>query len=34
MGSDWPPDRMRVIDVPDKAYGREKTSRVYLWIVR
>jgi tRNA A58 N-methylase Trm61 len=34
MGADWPPDRMRVIDVPDKGYGREMNSKVFLWIVR
>jgi SAM-dependent methyltransferase len=34
MGADWPPDRMRVIDVPDKRYGREMNSKVFLWIVR
>ena len=34
MGADWPPDRMRVIEVPDKRYGREMNSKVYLWIVR
>jgi SAM-dependent methyltransferase len=30
---DWPPDRTLVIDVPDKAIGREKTSRVHFWLV-
>lgn len=30
---DWPADRTLTIDVPDKALGREKVSRVYLWIV-
>jgi ubiquinone/menaquinone biosynthesis C-methylase UbiE len=34
MGADWPPDRMRVLEVPDKRYGREMNSKVYLWIVR
>jgi len=28
---DWKPDRVVTIDVPDKAYGREKLSRLYLW---
>src|SRR5258706_1226295 len=31
---DWIPDRTIVVDAPDKKIGREKTSRVYLWIVR
>ncbi len=30
---DWKPDRMLTIDVPDKPYGREKVSRIYLWTV-
>jgi SAM-dependent methyltransferase len=30
---DWKPDRMVTIDVPDKPYGREKLSRIYLWTV-
>lgn len=30
---DWPPDRTLTIDVPDKAVGREKLSRVHLWVV-
>lgn len=30
---DWPADRMLTIDVPDKAIGREKLSRVFLWVV-
>ena len=30
---DWIPDRTLRIDVPDKALGRDKFSRVYLWIV-
>jgi SAM-dependent methyltransferase len=34
MGPDWPPDRTLVLDVPDKSYGREKKSRLYLWIVK
>ena len=30
---DWQPDRTRVVDVPDKKVGREKLSRIHLWIV-
>ena len=30
---DWAPDRTVTIDVPDKAVGREKLSRVHLWVV-
>jgi SAM-dependent methyltransferase len=30
---DWNPDRMVTIDVPDKPYGLEKVSRLYLWTV-
>lgn len=30
---DWAPDRTLVVDVPDKAIGREKFSRVHLWWV-
>jgi SAM-dependent methyltransferase len=30
---DWLPDRTLVIDVPEKAIGREKTSRVHFWLV-
>jgi SAM-dependent methyltransferase len=30
---DWRPDRTLTLDVPDKAIGREKTSRVHLWVV-
>ncbi len=30
---DWAPDRTLTIDVPDKAIGREKLSRVHLWVV-
>jgi SAM-dependent methyltransferase len=30
---DWAPDRTVTIDVPDKALGRDKFSRVHLWIV-
>ncbi len=34
MGADWPPDRTVVVDVPDKTIGRDKTSRLHLWVVR
>ncbi|MBI5718013.1 MAG: class I SAM-dependent methyltransferase [Burkholderiales bacterium] len=30
---EWAPDRSLVLDVPDKAIGREKKSRVHLWVV-
>jgi hypothetical protein len=30
---DWAPDRTVVIEVPDKKIGREKRSRVHLWVV-
>jgi SAM-dependent methyltransferase len=30
---DWKPDRTTVVDVPDKAVGLEKFSRVHLWTV-
>ena len=30
---DWKPDRVLTIDVPDKPYGREKLSRLYLWTI-
>jgi SAM-dependent methyltransferase len=30
---DWKPDRMITIDVPNKSYGLEKVSRLYLWTV-
>ena len=30
---DWQPDKTVVIDVPDKAVGLEKKSKVHLWIV-
>ena len=34
MGPDWPPDRSVEVDAPDKPIGREKKSRVYLWVVK
>lgn len=30
---DWLPDRTLTVDVPDKAVGREKLSRLHLWVV-
>ena len=30
---DWLPERTLTIDVPDKAVGREKVSRIHLWTV-
>ncbi len=30
---DWAPDRTVTVDVPEKALGRDKFSRVHLWIV-
>jgi len=30
---DWLPDRTVTVDVPDKALGRDKFSRVHLWVV-
>lgn len=30
---EWKPDRTEVVDVPDKAVGLEKKSRIHLWIV-
>ena len=30
---DWLPDRSLVLDVPDKAVGKEKRSRIHLWVV-
>jgi len=30
---DWEPDKTVTIDVPDKQIGREKVSRIHLWIV-
>ncbi len=31
--ADWLPDRTLTLDVPDKAIGREKLSRLHLWRV-
>ena len=33
LPTDWMPDRTLTLDVPDKAVGREKLSRVHLWVV-
>ncbi len=30
---DWAPDRTQRIEVPDKAVGIEKASRIHLWVV-
>lgn len=30
---DWQPDRTVTLDVPDKPVGRDKLSRVHLWVV-
>ena len=30
---EWTPDRTMTIDVPDKPLGRDKVSRIHLWIV-
>jgi hypothetical protein len=30
---DWQPDRTMTLDVPDKPIGRDKASRVHLWVV-
>ena len=30
---DWLPDRTLTLEVPDKAIGREKLSRLHLWVV-
>ncbi len=30
---DWKPDRTTVLSVPDKKVGREKSSKVHLWVV-
>jgi tRNA A58 N-methylase Trm61 len=31
---DWKPDRTVEVDAPDKTIGREKKSRIHLWIIR
>ncbi|MGQ0512016.1 MAG: SAM-dependent methyltransferase [Betaproteobacteria bacterium] len=30
---DWPPEHTVTLEVPDKAVGREKLSRLHLWVV-
>ena len=30
---DWQPDQTTVVPVPEKAVGREKSSKVHLWVV-
>ena len=30
---DWPPDEQMVLDAPDKPVGRDKTSKVFFWVV-
>jgi SAM-dependent methyltransferase len=30
---DWQPDRTITVDAPDKSIGREKSSKLHLWIV-
>ena len=30
---DWPPDQQMVLDAPDKPVGRDKTSKVFFWVV-
>ena len=30
---DWKPDRTTTVDAPDKTIGREKLSRLHLWVV-
>jgi hypothetical protein len=30
---DWTPDRTQTLAVPDKAVGRDKSSRIHLWVV-
>jgi hypothetical protein len=31
---DWKPDRTVTVDAPDKPIGREKVSKLHLWIVK
>jgi len=30
---DWPPDQRMVLDAPGKPVGRDKTSKVFFWVV-
>lgn len=34
MGEDWAPDKVVTVAAPEKNIGREKSSRLMLWIVR
>jgi SAM-dependent methyltransferase len=34
MGPDWKPDRTIEVDAPEKSIGREKRSKLHLWVVR
>jgi ribosomal protein L11 methylase PrmA len=34
MGPDWLPDRTIEVDAPDKPIGREKKSRLHLWVIK
>jgi len=31
--AEWEPDKTISVDVPDKSVGREKSSRIHLWVV-
>jgi SAM-dependent methyltransferase len=33
MGPDWLPERTVEVDAPDKPIGREKKSRLHLWVI-
>ncbi len=30
---EWPPDQQMVLEAPDKSVGRDKTSKVFFWVV-
>jgi hypothetical protein len=30
---EWPPDQQMLLDAPDKPVGRDKTSKVFFWVV-
>jgi SAM-dependent methyltransferase len=32
--ADWKPDRTVVVDAPDKPVGRERTSKLHLWVIK
>ncbi len=34
MGPDWKPDRTIEVDAPEKIYGREKKSKLHLWVIK